>query len=444
MNSPQPSPADSRLERILLAFFGIAFVARLAERLAYFLSLNHRLLDVNESYALTEWLVNYSGGFVRRGFVGQILLWAHHAIGIGVNLAVIVIALGAFAGYSFLVFRQSRRIAPAWVLLTTPILGYAVYMDGIMLRKDVFLLLGYFLVVALVVRARTRLSDLLIALLLSGMILVHELAGFIAIPSIIVLSFMKECMGVPGSTGVVPGSSMFLRLAKHVCAKCLSLMLPLAMPLAVMTAVIHEHGNSRIAMAIMDSWRSAYAPKTIPSAPAGAVAWLAMNMQDGIDLSAKTLGARYLHLPYWLLLALAAIAAIMLITMVLARMSPVRAWFFLSAAIVQFIAMSSLFYFTCDHPRWVVIAINSAWIISVLTPIDWQEFYAMHTLPAGIRLGSRLPVYFAPLGLAIWGFPFSGWSFYQWLDSSPAGLLLQIYFYLRNSNVIPRLSLHWL
>ena len=50
----------------------------------------------HESWQLSEWLINYAGGFVRRGLLGSLVWWISHWTGLPANLLAIGIAVVGF------------------------------------------------------------------------------------------------------------------------------------------------------------------------------------------------------------------------------------------------------------------------------------------------------------------------------------------------------------
>jgi hypothetical protein len=78
-----------RLDRLLLLAFGLAFAARLAERLVYVFHLAGRTLDFTTNYGLTEWLTNYAGGFQRRGLPGAFIHGLYEQWGVAPNASIV-------------------------------------------------------------------------------------------------------------------------------------------------------------------------------------------------------------------------------------------------------------------------------------------------------------------------------------------------------------------
>ena len=44
-----------------------------------------------ESYQISDWMINYEGGFVRRGLMGQLLLYANSVHNFDVRYAILII-----------------------------------------------------------------------------------------------------------------------------------------------------------------------------------------------------------------------------------------------------------------------------------------------------------------------------------------------------------------
>jgi hypothetical protein len=95
---------------------------------------------VSQSWNFSEWMINYEGGFVRRGLAGQILLQAHQFLGVDFTITVqvltTVIYLFVLAYVSLRILKLSSK---AWILLFlifNPSLMIFPVLDGSVFRKD--------------------------------------------------------------------------------------------------------------------------------------------------------------------------------------------------------------------------------------------------------------------------------------------------------------------
>ena len=80
----------------LLIFFGI-----------FFLYSKH---DVGNDSSISDWLINYSGGFVRRGLVGQIILEFSYFFSIKLRDAILIFQIMVFTFYYISIFIFFRNV----------------------------------------------------------------------------------------------------------------------------------------------------------------------------------------------------------------------------------------------------------------------------------------------------------------------------------------------
>lgn len=91
-----------------------------------------------DSFNLTEFLINYHGGFVRRGLAGELLWNVSHATGWDTKYVAWGISLVVFAIVAVWMVCLFRRARWCWWLLCSPLL--LGYLDDIM-RKDFLMIL---------------------------------------------------------------------------------------------------------------------------------------------------------------------------------------------------------------------------------------------------------------------------------------------------------------
>ena len=93
-----------------------------------------------ESFEISDWLINYEGGFVRRGLIGQILLGAYQIVPFDVKTVIIAFDLlwfALFAGLMINAFRHQR-----WSLLPF-VFALALTNGGIpRVRRDYLIMLA--------------------------------------------------------------------------------------------------------------------------------------------------------------------------------------------------------------------------------------------------------------------------------------------------------------
>lgn len=415
--------------RYLLFFFAFAFSARLSERLGYWFGMATKQMTFDD-YMITEWLINYQGGYLRRGLIGSVILWLWEQFRLPPVTVIFCLSLAAFAALSIYLWNLSRGLVPRWVLFTTPLLGYPVFINGIMLRKDIFIALVIAAVFNLLIHRRFRGSDWVAALIFSLLILSHEVSFFLAFPALCCIVFLREYADILARN---QGPEVF-RPKSLISPRFISLLIPLFTFLSV---ALRAPARPEAIAAIASAWKSAYKPSLPFPGPAGAIAWLSKPLEEGIACSKGTFAMTVHGIPYWLIIVLAIVSGIVLLGSVLSIASLVRAWFFVISSTLGYVFMFPVFYATCDHGRWVILTLMIGFILSLEIPLQWQE----SVMPI-IRFPSQLqtfvfPSWLAPLGLLFWGLSVVIWC----PTGAPIALILQIYFYLRVFGLIPKISL---
>jgi hypothetical protein len=143
-----------------------------------------------EDWGITEWMVNYGGGFVRRGLPGQILYFVHGLTRVPPNLLFIVVSTVFFLVLCLYLLRKSSSIMPLWALLSAPLLGFPIYLTQTLVRKDVMLLLLLAITLNAIKRGHNALSHLFVAsVYLTVGILSHEMFAFLAVPACLLFYF---------------------------------------------------------------------------------------------------------------------------------------------------------------------------------------------------------------------------------------------------------------
>ena len=192
------------------------------------------LSDMYYDYFVSEWMINYEGGFVRRGLTGQLLLWLTQLTHWPLHLTIVWIDIfSAAAAVGTVVVLCLRR---GWY----PLLPLAILVGALgHYRRDFLVLLMVFGLWWLLVRwlkhgGRACLAGFVV--LLSLLILSYEPAFFFTVPiSMVVCAWQLR--------------------ARHgrLAAMC-RLAAIFAVPLLAMALVCHFNGSVATADAIWDSW----------------------------------------------------------------------------------------------------------------------------------------------------------------------------------------------
>lgn len=430
-------PKGGRFTNHLLIFFSIAFVARFFDRLGWWLHLALTPLNFND-YPFTEWLINYQGGLNRRGLPGSFLLWLWQFFHVPPQLSIAIICFLSYTLFSIYVWKKSKGKFARWALLTTPLLGYPIYINGIMMRKDIFMLLIVAIAGELFISKRFKGSDLVACLLLSLQMFSHELLFFVGFLIWVPVLLMREYFGFEPSAFMFSQSGNRLMRALAILRGILPRLVWLILPVASFTIILLQ-GKASISstFAIANSWKSAYDPKLAFPGAAGGIAWLASDTKDFISLSRDTAKMVVFGVPYSLIVILSIITGIFLIAAVFSRYSCTRACFFVNCALLQFVIMLPLFYVACDHGRWVVLSLIMAFLLTIQVPLDWQAKLVKRSGFYEKLMSLKVPDWIAPVGLAFWGL-----SVVIWCPlGAPIAVIAQLYFVLRVTGILPKIAM---
>jgi len=111
---------------------------------AYIIRLYH-FAQICHPWIIGDWLINYSGGFVRRGLCGELMIWLSDVFNIKVHFIVmlsqITIYLAMFVVFFLIIFRKKMTIWFLLLLLSPATLLFSIYDNGAIGRKEIFLFL---------------------------------------------------------------------------------------------------------------------------------------------------------------------------------------------------------------------------------------------------------------------------------------------------------------
>lgn len=205
-----------------------------------------------KSYEVSDWLVNYEGGFVRRGLIGQVLMELEKLHLYDVRLAIAAIIAVCSVAILWILVRIFRR--EGWSLLIIPTglcLGYTFLniwgrRDLLSLTMTFFIFLSYRNAVS---RQRNWLSWGAFQILSILQILIHEASFFYTFPILMLYEFHR------------------LRTRQHSVATCVAkCLLPFLPMLVTMAVACIFKGDRQIAEVIWASWGkmfSAFQPEAI-------------------------------------------------------------------------------------------------------------------------------------------------------------------------------------
>ena len=305
----------------------------------------------HDSFQMTECLINYSGGFVRRGLAGSVVMTLSKWVGIQANqLMVIAGFLFYFLLLAWLLIKATR-VFPAVLILSCIIMGFPAYQDCIV-RKDC---LGLLLFIACLKVDGSQLPRIgaffVINLLASAAILIHEGFAFYALPALVLF-------GPADSASFSPMVLLRRGLALLPSIGCFGL-------------TTFFHGTPQIANAVNKSWLPLWKiidpGKSGLEYPSGAIQALGWTSQEGMSPGLNLLTSGIYQPTIWAALFAISFVIIVLFTNRDANhdaLPEMKEKIRIAALLImQFIFISPLFVLGHDYGRWLFFWAASSLIL---------------------------------------------------------------------------------
>jgi hypothetical protein len=239
---------------LLNSLFGIYVLS------LFCLLIRNLVYEVTPIWSIEEFMINYQGGFVRRGLIGEILFFSHQHWGISVEWTVKIACLIFYAVVcSFFVIAFRKK---GYALYLIPLCFFCGALSGsAWIRKDA-LMLCILIATLLIWNSNRRsfpLKIITINLLSVFILLVHECFAFFALPLLFLLIFHHY-----KDKGL--WSSGFFSL------------LSLLPALGAFLLMLWKHGDAETALTIWNSWQTTLSNEV----PLGAVQSIGWTTKDAI------------------------------------------------------------------------------------------------------------------------------------------------------------------
>ena len=377
-----------------------------------------------ESWNITEFLINYEGGFVRRGLLGEIILSIYNFTGINPYYTIMFISISAYI--SLVWFNVKLFIKNGYTLFILPFaffLGNPI-VGNFIIRKDVLLILIFILTIYFSLK-RNKWYLLLVNVSFILGLLIHESIGFFCFPILFWIlnyknsnqsKFNKYKTSLISFFQVLPSTIVFL-------------------------GVCYFKGSDETAYHIWNSWRAIDFPiqaKDNTSIPAAidAISW---SLKKGLSLSIHTLrnfdGHIYAPIAWGLIIS--TIYYILINTSKLnfkiLNYTPTRTFNrsnISNILVLQFLAVIPLFILGWDYGRWIFYWVVSSFAIILLVP----EEELTNLFPKSILIISSkfnyildffLSKSFVFLFCLLIGFCACSWSLFQTAQSNSFVIILK-------------------
>jgi hypothetical protein len=360
------------------------------------------------SYELTEWLINYSGGFVRRGLPGTLIGMISSSTGIQANYLVLIAGLVTYLCLAVWLLRRATANFPATLILSCIMMGIPAYQNSI-IRKDC---LGLLFLLGCLTVERTRLVPALriavMNLLAVAAILCHETFVFYALAGFILFQIHGQA-----------SRSMMELLRRAAC------LLPAGVCLMI-TAIYH--GTPEQARLVNDSWVPLWRildpgnpGVTVPAATIAALGW---TTEHGISLSIHMLTSGFYQPLAWVMVFTISFFLMILFTdRSLSREKPPatnKRIQVTSILLAQLVFISPLFLLGVDYGRWLFL-----WLVSsvVFYTMDRRAPLWLEAIVSKMFATARVPSLLARIPARDWYLLFFVvpvcWNSYNFLVASP-------------------------
>lgn len=344
--------------KILNATFVIFLISLLYLLIKQF-SIQRGLLSWN----ISEFLINYESGFVRRGFSGEILFCIAKYINFDIEswikifCLIVFLILVFFFVKAFLIKGYSLYILPLCFFLGAPILG------DFWLRKDCWMICLFIVIVKLfvVIKDKSILASIFIVNILAiCLFLIHEVFAFFMLPILFILFI-----------------NLYKSLNKNTLGSVVLSILSLLPTIIVFLIIILYHGNPVSSQVIWNSW-CILLDQNISDVGTknsiGAISWSTLpTIKMHFSTNLLFIDQGIYSLLYWIII-IPAVYYISINVLMIFKKSinsfMLKDQTSLSVVLIfQFICLIPVFLFlSCDYMRLFFYWISTSFIIFILVP----------------------------------------------------------------------------
>jgi hypothetical protein len=343
-----------------------------------------------ESWQITEWLINYEGGFVRRGFSGEVILKFYTHFGIAPYALIVSFCLICYLVLiAFFVYYFIKKGYPLFILPLVFFLGEPV-INNYWVRKDVFIIL-IIISILYCLRKKSLLYLALINLLFIVSILIHEAIGFLGMPIVLLLLVNKEKVIQSGNSFIRPFIISITKLIPAIVA---------------FLVCLYYKGTPSIAAEIWKSWVPIKFPistNDIYAIPAS-IDGIAWTLQYGLTYSKAVFKnfADDMYAPIvWAASYLLVYYFLTNINKLNARVSKLKQYQqfnnqnISNVLVFQLLIMIPLFILGWDYGRWAFLWVSSSFAIFILVPEgQLSELFPKFITAISVRLNALLNAIF--------------------------------------------------
>ena len=159
---------------------------------AFLFFLNNNLNEFPNKYVFSDWLINYEGGFIRRGLLGQIIFEISNLSKIKIHNVIFFFQGFGYLLYFYLFLKNTSKIKFNffWILLIFSTISFIYPLSELeaLGRKDIFVL-SSFLIFSIINYISVKHLILSFCLIFTLSVLIHEITLFYLFYYLIVIYF---------------------------------------------------------------------------------------------------------------------------------------------------------------------------------------------------------------------------------------------------------------
>ena len=146
-----------------------------------------------ETFQISDWMINYEGGFVRRGLIGQCLLWANHIHSFDIRYVILIIEAIFYVLFFYLIFKVFKKYKWSFLGAMFPIAccttSMAVYRRDFMMLCLCYFSYEYFF---RYLKDNKKNSLIISIMIMSISIIIYEPIFFVLIPILMMQYWSKK------------------------------------------------------------------------------------------------------------------------------------------------------------------------------------------------------------------------------------------------------------
>ena len=351
------------------------------------------------SWQITEWLISYDGGFVRRGIGGEIVKNLSLALEFSPSIIIIILSVVSWLLLVFLVLKISKGVLPSYVALSPVFLGMPIYSDYLV-RKDV---LGLLLLAASLLVIKNW----------------HGIKKYVAINSLLTFGALNHESIIFYGFPIV----ILAEILSNKNAKWKRNLFPYILLLLVGLAVVVSKGAADTALQISSFWNSFFRENYVEfccldKSPAAidAIGW---TTQRGLSLSLGLLNDfanGFIYVPLaW------AITIFLCLQFGSWSLNKAVGKNYIRIFLVQLVFVSPLFLLGMDLGRWIFfITVSSLLWVSIFREVEISQKH-LDYLASRLHLRPRLNQKELGFLALIVGVPGCCWGLGNVIFSTPLG-----------------------